>query len=268
MGVRRRKTEVSAIVKTIGTFYFLCSVSASLSVGMSGCSDDAKPIGSDSAVADTTVKLHSNSMIVEPNQKHQLQLPDGFSLDTVAYFDSVQANEVFMVLPASGDSKANEIVRKQIKSRLSEFQSGIDTAEPLLSFTGSSFYAVPNSITVRGNVISYCYVIDVYRNGAAHGMMVFESFNYDNVKKKLISFNDFFTVESHDDSVLLLTEIESKLQLMDPSLDAVYEMDFCLLGDSVAFNFDDYEIASYAEGSSQAVVARNKIGKLIRTQYQ
>lgn len=221
----------------------------------SGCSRESNP-PADSVVGDT---LQATSLI---------QLPQGYSLDTIIYYDSSLFNDVFIVVPVSVNDVEDEIVQKEIKSRLSRFESEIDTNEAALYSSGNSFAAYISSICIRGNLISYCYVIDIYRSGAAHGMCVYESFNYNMNEKKLITFDDFFRLESHEDTALLLTEIKSDIRSRNMSLEALYQLDFCLLDDSIAFNFDDYEIASYSEGTSQAIVSRTKIGKLIREKYR
>jgi hypothetical protein len=96
---------------------------------------------------------------------------------------------------------------------------------------------------------------------------MYETFNYDTLKRKLITFNDYFDIRSHADTVVIMNAIKSRLS-PNSMFESLYELDFCLRNDSIVFNFDDYEIASYAEGMSQAAVARNTIAKLIRRPYQ
>jgi hypothetical protein len=229
---------------------------------IAGCSETEPPRADPAPPA-----AQDSTADVVPIETAMPPLSPGYSLDTIAYYDSVLANDVFMVFPVSANAGPDEFVRRQIQSKLTDFASGIDPAETALYSVGNSFYATVSSIGERGNVISYCYTIDIYRSGAAHGMIVYETFNYDTQKKKLVTFNDYFDIQSHNDTLLLLNAITTRLNV-NYTFDALYELDFCLLGDSIAFNFDDYEIASYAEGTSRAVVDRKEISGLISKSYR
>jgi hypothetical protein len=48
----------------------------------------------------------------------------------------------------------------------------------------------------------------------------------------------------------------------------IYKMDFCLIKDSISFNFSDYEIASYGDGIIQAHVSRQSLNNLIKKIYR
>lgn len=204
---------------------------------------------------------------IEPNVAHELQIPEGYALDTLVFSDSGFKFSGQIVLPVSNETRLNELVRKDILRQLDTFLAYVDP-NSVEGWGDNNFSVSMSSIAKSGNLISYCFMIDYYYSGSAHGMLQYYSYNYDVVKQKRIEFNEFFDVRSANDTSLMIREIKDHLTDTLVSFDKLYSLDFHLQRKRVVFDFDDYEIGCYAQGVMQSPIRRNSLTAIIRTEYR
>ena len=203
-----------------------------------------------------------------------LIVPEEVYLDTVLVEDTTLALTCSVILPIQKDVKwqnANVLLRKQIEKGVKEFIASV--RKLLIKYPDNKFSAVssiyevtPEQIYVDSMLISYCLEIMYQHAGAVHPMMKYYSFNYDKKKNRQIIFADYFDVKTKQDSLWLIGGISERV-LSAEYLDKVYDYDFNVTDSTVSFNFDDYEIASYANGVARATFEKDSVRRYIRPYY-
>jgi hypothetical protein len=150
---------------------------------------------------------------------------------------------------------------------MKSYRLSIDTLiqnEPsMLQAVPSGFYVDPVSVFKDDILVSYCFIISSDHAGAAHPFTEYYSFNYDLKRKKPFTFSDYFNVHSKQDTQSFISIINRAIDRPNISVNKLDGIDFNIEKDSVAFNFDDYEIASYAEGIIKAKVAKQTLKQFV-----
>ncbi len=169
----------------------------------------------------------------EKQAEEKIKLPEGIKLDSIKFSDEKRKLEIFILIPVSGISKLDKAVRIDLENRKDNFIESVDKRieedNGQMSEIGSDFIVNLVSAYKDKDIISYCFVISFYHGGAAHPMTIYYSFN---------------------------------------SVTNLNEMDFNIEKDTISFNFDDYEIASYAEGIIQARINKSLLKKNIKSNYR
>ena len=177
-----------------------------------------------------------------------------------------------MTIPISGISNLDSIVRNDILNEKNWFEDEIKEriAEDngKMSELFSDYSCGLLSLFEDKNFISYSFTNSQYFAGAAHGMTRYISYNYDLKRNKLVSFSEFFNLKSEKDSIFLMNLMTRRIALENVEVNTFENMDFNLTKDSISFNFDDYEIASYAEGAIQVKIGKKEIANLINKNYR
>ncbi len=202
-----------------------------------------------------------------------LKLPKGFQIDSTLKFDASRNTEIQIIVPKYINStNFNSAVSSYIAKRLTDFITSLDTLlqedHSMLLSSPSSFIVNPVSVYKNNKVLSYCFIISSVHAGAAHPLTKYYSFNYDLSKEIKINFYDYFNIKSKHDTAFLKHIINKAINRSNIGIDKLYDIDFNIEPDSIAFNFDDYEIASYAEGIIKAKVAKRDIPKIIMNNYR
>jgi len=226
----------------------------------------------DSASADSTpvANVAGDSDMTATSVEWKRNVPEGFSLDTINYFDSTKVAEIDILLPVSGIKTLDDRMRREAESRKKEFLKDIvGEGDSGMEFgSGSSFFMEINSIYATDSIISYCFHVSVYSANAAHPFNSYYSYNYNRITGKEITFNDYFDIRSREDTIFLINLLTKIIAIEGVSVDEVKDMDFNLRQDTVSFNFDDYEIASYAIGVIEAPIAKKELTPVIKKEYQ
>jgi hypothetical protein len=202
--------------------------------------------------------------IIRSNFYAAIQLPDGFTLDTTISFDSARNAEIQIIIPKyKGVTLINKQVAAYMKQRLKKFRLSLDTLflnEPsMLQAAPGGFYVEPVSVFKDDEIISYCFIINSDYPGAFHPFTEYYSFNYHLKNNKPLGFSDCFNVRSKQDTQSFMSIINRAIDRPNIEITKLYGIDFNIEKDSIDFNFDDYEIASYAEGIIKAKVAKQKL---------
>lgn len=128
----------------------------------------------------------------------------------------------------------------------------------------SGFYINPVSVYKDEKIVSYCFEISSDHAGAAHPFTEYYSFNYDLKRNKQFTFSDYFNVRSSQDTQIFIRIINEAINRPYIEVGKIDGLDFNIEKDSIAFNFDDYEIASYAEGIIKAKVVRETLRQFVK----
>lgn len=124
------------------------------------------------------------------------------------------------------------------------------------------------SIYATDEIISYSFHLSTCYAGSAHPLSGYYCYNYNRITQTEIAFNDFFKIKSSDDSSFFIQEIRSAIKSEGTDFHEIKSMDFNFRGDSISFNFDDYEIASYAYGVIEAPISKKQLNPVIREKYR
>jgi hypothetical protein len=208
----------------------------------------------------------------ENQAKEKIKLPEGIKLDSIKFADEKRKLEIFILIPVSGFSKLDKALRNELESRKDDFIESVDKRikedNGKMSEIGSDFYVDLVSAFKDKDIISYCFTISSYHGGAAHPMTIYYSFNYDLKREKKITFSDYFNVESRKDTIFLTDLMTRDINTENITVTNLKDMDFNIEKDTISFNFDDYEIASYAEGIIQARINKSILKKNIKSNYR
>jgi len=191
-------------------------------------------------------------------------LCDWYCLKTVNYIDTNLNCEVRIDLPNTSSWQINAVIKKELFAQRDHFLADLNEMnkinEPFIgNGVSNDFSALLLAANQDDEFISFCFSVFYYSAGAPHGMPMFYSFNFDKRTKRRITFNDYFHVETSEDSLLLLDLIRSYYGATGLHLSNVYEFDFNLQQDFVTLNFDAYEITGYAGGTPRVPLNREMI---------
>lgn len=231
-----------------------------------------------SAIADTASKKQITSL--QRNAIDSLQLPNSFVLDNTFQFDSLRHAEIQIVLPKCiNNPNLNRLVSLYFGKRLQNFIASLDTLiqqdSSMLIAVPSGFYVDPVSVYSDSNIVSYCFIVSTDRAGNAHPFTEYYSFNYDRKANKQVKFFDYFHFTKKQDSASLKEMIANSIYKANPDVnktfidfDRLYDIDFNVDADSIAFNFDDYEIGSYALGIVKAKANKESLKQFVKNEYR
>jgi Protein of unknown function (DUF3298) len=217
------------------------------------------------------VENKSTAQSLEENRP-TLSLPAGYKLDTIQEIDTVRKLEVSVTIPVSGINSIDKIVFEDIEKQKAEFIISLDEMikedNGRKSALNSSFYVHPFSVFKDNKVTSILFIVSYYHGGAAHPMTMYYSFNFDNNTQKRIFFADYFVIKNSADTSLLKDQIATATGRESIGDKALKDIDFNIEQDTISFNFDNYEIASYAEGIIQARMHRQELIGRINAKYR
>jgi hypothetical protein len=201
-----------------------------------------------------------------------LQLPDGFRLDTIQKTDSERNLLIFISIPVSGIKQIDKVVFEEIEKQKNDFIQSLDEMikenSRILNTVSSYFQAEPISVYKDDKVTSILFIVSYYPAGAAHGMLMYYSFNFDNITQQRILFSDYFVLKNKADTVFMTDRITKSIKREGIFITELNNLDFNIEKDAISFNFDNYEIASYAEGILRGRIQKFKLYNKVKTTYR
>lgn len=246
-------------MKTVTIILFL--------IGLWGCGQQ-KSRNSNAKAQDTLTQEKRN---VEKETK-VLELPLGFRLDTLHNIDKSRNLETFVSVPISGISEVDERVKSEIDTQKNDFVKSLDKMikedKGILTTVNSDFHAEPISVYKGKRIVSYLFIVSYYHGGAVHPMTMYYSFNFNLQTKKTVTFDDYFDVKTKADTTYFIDNITKAINREGIYVSKLKDIDFNIENDTISFNFDDYEIASYAEGILRGRINKNKLNDRIKTTYR
>lgn len=221
----------------------------------------------DSLLIEKEIVRHSIEDIVP-----SLYLPDGFQLDTIQKNDTARNLSIFILIPISGINQIDKIVFEEIDKQKKDFIESLDKMiredNRILSSVNSDFQAEPISIYKDNKVTSILFIVSYYHGGAAHPMTMYYSFNFDNKTQQRIFFSDYFFIKNKIDTSFMTDQITKSIGREGIYITELNDIDFNIEQDTISFNFDDYEIVSYAEGIIQGRIQKHKLNDKIKPIYR
>ncbi len=198
--------------------------------------------------------------------------PHEISVDTIDTYDSVRNLKIYVEIPISGIAKLDSAVDSHILNQRDQFLEKLDqmiSNDPIMLNTISSMFTTELvSVYNDDHLTSYCFAIDYYTAGAAHGKRTYNSFNYDLSDGEQISFENYFEVRSKEDTLFFLEMISNNLNNEWLSLSDLKTIDFNIEQDTISFNFGDYEIGPYSAGSPRVKIHRRHLENKTNSRYQ
>jgi hypothetical protein len=98
-------------------------------------------------------------------------------------------------------------------------------------------------------------------------MTGYQSINFDGKTLKKISFGEYFSLNSAEDTNQMIQLITEKINRDGIRLSSLQNIDFNVEMDTISFNFDTYEIAGYASGTIRAKVEKKLLQRFIQKGY-
>jgi hypothetical protein len=225
---------------------------------------------------------HETTLTTDKNNRTEIQrltsdsvsiyLPQDFYLERLNFYDSSRFLTIDIVQPKTDLKQlqsALELLSKIINKEKTKF---IDTFKPdermREAASGNHFSVYPEELYKDDKIISVLIQISYYYAGAAHPFSMDYSFNYNIHDQRQISFEDFFTFKSNKDKEDLIQLINSKFEDESIRVDKFYDFDFNINAKMVTFNFDNYEVASYAFGLQRATINKDQIENYVNSVYR
>ena len=237
----------------------------------------SSPSSNSSEVIDTITNTATRtenlgSTITTAYTGNKFVLPDGFILDSIKRLDSSSNTEIKLTIPIyTANQQLNTNFKELINQKLNKFLIGLTPADPA---DGNMQQAIPNNFNIEPayvykneQIISYCLIITSNRGDAVHPSAEYYCFNYDINKNKSINFADYFTIGTKQDTLSLIDLINKGMPSGELGIETLNSLDFNLEPDSIAFNFDQGEISSTANGLIKAKVAKQYLQRFL-TQKQ
>ena len=194
-----------------------------------------------------------------------------FEIDKVVYNDEAKRLQTVVSIPISGIVNLDKSVKTEILLDRDKFIKNLaerianDNGE--MSEIGSDYSCEIESIFEDEKFISYSLIISDYYGGSAHPVSRFKTYNFDLKKKSIVRFGELFSVKTKSDTLELISIMNKAINNENAEVKRLDKMEFNFSKDSISFNFDDYEIASYAEGLIKATVSKEHLKKFINSNY-
>jgi hypothetical protein len=188
-----------------------------------------------------------------------------FRIDTVKVDDAKRGLTVLVTVPVSKVYAFDTLVRGALMKDEERFVAEVDERYEVDSTDrGFDYSALLVSAYRTKKIISYNFLCSKYFNTSVHGMSVYRSFTYDLDQKRLATFDDYFQLRTKKDTVAFIKLLTNRINEPGASVETVEGLHFHFTQDSVTFNFDEYEIASYAQGLLQAKFAWKELKRYAR----
>jgi hypothetical protein len=204
--------------------------------------------------------------------KSKVEIPKGFLIDTIELSDKHNRLVTKIIFPISNikvldDLAKSELIRKRndFTQELTEY---IKKQNGEMSQFNSEFVAEPVSIFINDKIVSYCFFISDYFGGSSHPLDTYYSINYDIKSGKLISLSDYLKIKTKADTLYFTKLITKAINEESVSVKELNNQDFNIEKDSISFNYDNYEIASYALGTIRAKINTKEIKGRIKDDYR
>lgn len=197
-----------------------------------------------------------------------VNLPNGFTLDTFSTVDKERNTEIFISIPLSNIASIDSIVRAEIENQKNDFLKSLDRMihedKRILSAPKSNFYVELISVYQDDKLISYCFIISYYHAGAAHPMTMYYSSNYNMKSKRKIGFGDYFNLNTKADTLFFTNIISQAINRKGVHVSNLQNIDMNIEKDTISFNFDAYELTSYAAGIIRGRISKNELKDKIK----
>jgi hypothetical protein len=188
-----------------------------------------------------------------------------FRIDTVKVDDAKRGLTVMVTVPVANVYAFDTLVRSALMKDEEGFVAEVDERYEVDSTdTGFDYSALLVSAYRSKKIISYNFLCSHYFNTAVHGMSVYRSFTYDLDQKRLVTFDDYFALRTKKDTLAFIDLLTKRVNEPGASVETVEGLHFHFTQDSITFNFDDYEIASYAQGLLQAAFSLKELKRYLR----
>jgi hypothetical protein len=215
-------------------------------------------------------KGRDTSSLIQANRfEEEKFLSQEFVYDTVYRFYKQLNLEVDVILPRLKKSswkyniEAAALSKKEIKSFKARVDKMVQDDSAMVKTVPSIFSFIPVSAYKDNKIVSCCFSVQKYCGGAAHPLFEYCSINYDPIGKRLLKFENYFSLKSKKDSVLLLNKINTSIKEAGIELTKLNALDFNVEEKQVSFNFDAYELG-YGDMPLRVVVNKTELSTLIK----
>lgn len=185
------------------------------------------------------------------------------------------------IMNIRGANLINQRIREFVEKEISDFKNEIFAPDKNIFLNHPSEYNIRYKITYSDEkIISLCLIIYTYLSGAAHGLISYETINFDINRGSDINLSDIFIENSNyleRISEIVKEKIRKKVEnemkftnLIEEWLDegtAPKEENYSawsISKDGIIFYFAPYQVGPYALGSFQILVPYNEIKDLLK----
>lgn len=191
--------------------------------------------------------------------------------------------ELPVVKGVNNSEKANASIKERVDEIINKFKENIDEWDAPSDFDSemkSGLWIKFEEHLLIENYISLRLIVSEYFIGAAHPNNYSFSFNYNFNKSGEINLDNFFNVsqEEYLSRISGLALIDLKEQFIELDMDPENMMfesglepklenfnNFNLTESGVVFNFDQYQVASYAAGEFHVIISYEEISDIMNS---
>lgn len=202
----------------------------------------------------------------------RLNLPIGCEFDSIAFEENDLHLAVSILVPTCIDSKLEHSFQSFIKDWL---DWGRSNAKDILSKSSGipekqtfRMFLFPETIYSDTSWISYRFRTSWEESGSMHPLPAYLSFTYFIPENRKVEFQDLFRLDSPQDSANFMALVSANLDKPELSLSYLYSLKFNIEEDVISFNFDAYELGSYAMGMPRAVVPKADLFGFLKEKYR
>ncbi len=228
-------------------------------------------------IGNNQVKNPSDSITVDTSLisegiKINAKFPFGIKMDSIKHYDKQRNTQFLLYFPVSNIITLDTGIKNELIRQKDGFIKNVDEVrkeygDEFISSLTNEFTAIPISVFKNQKLISYLFGISFYHSGAPHPVSFYYSYNFDNEKHKKIIFSDYFKISSKADTTYYCNLITKAINRDGICVGEIKNIDFNVEQDTISFNFDDYEIGSYGDGTMQGRLVKKKLLNRIKTKY-
>jgi hypothetical protein len=200
-----------------------------------------------------------------------LKLPAGISLEQTNSNDSVKVLSTYIILPKTSLKELQDpftLLYSILEKEKLKFIETIDPDPRMRKAASGNYFSIrPIELYKDDKIISFLFEISFAHAGAAHPRSEYYTFNYHLQKQKPLLFADYFNVETDKDKEALVQLMNSEFNDENIKVNSFYEFDFNITENAVTFNFDNYEITSYAMGMPRIEINKKLIRNFVMSEY-
>lgn len=183
--------------------------------------------------------------------------------------DAITTRLLHMYTSMDSVSDANAGLQKYAADFIHQYEKGKPTADPVANYTMNSQALV---LRQDSGLVTLYLKNEMYAGGA-HGGDLYTFINWNTRTSRLLKLDDLFIKGYHDQLTRIADTIfrkNEKLNMNEPLTDYFFKDYIFALNDNylitptgIVFLYNEYEIKSYAEGTTKLAIPYSKIKSLL-----
>lgn len=250
---------------------------------LASCKNENNNLSSDSPatteqITETHTENSSDSSMKEPvkityEEFESTDMSDNGLAEIFSYYI------YYPIVEIEGNTAAEDLINEDLQKRIASFEKQrdekLEQANDMYEMSDKDIYFAPSTdsyyfsdVKTNEGILSFEVQNSTYDHGA-HGMTVYECYNYDTKTGKLLTLDDIFdnrkdSMAQIKEHILFLASLPYYQDLLYPNCedsidDILIETCWCLAADGLHFISNPYILAPYAAGRIDFIIPYEKI---------